>query len=440
MNAVSAAIRPYAEGFKSLEPVLTRSAPAWLTALRREAFARFANHGFPGEREEDWKYTSTRPLEKRGFVPSLTAPGTIDADAVEPAFLREIPTHTLVFINGQHAPALDTAGSDIAGLRIASLGKALQQAADKLQAYFAPASAWSDDPFTALNTAFLRDGAVIEIDDGMRLEQPLQLIFLSTKQAQPGACHPRILVRLGRHAHATLLETYHGLEAAANLTNGYAQIHLGENAQLEHLRVQRESAQDFHVNRVRVTQQHGSRYVSHTLNLGGLWVRTDLSTRLEAPEAEAVFNGLYWTDQGRHVDNHTRIDHLAPRTRSDELYRGIIGGHSHAVFNGKVVVAKHAMKTDAAQINNNLLLSRQAEIDTKPELEIYADDVQCSHGASIGQLDEQALFYLRSRGLDPKTARGLLIDAFAHAVLDRIATPELQTFARRQLAAVMGAS
>lgn len=437
MNAVSAAIRPYAEGFKSLEPARTRSAPAWLTALRREAFARFANRGFPGEREEDWKYTSTRPLEKRGFAPSLTAPGVMDASVIEPVFLREMPAHTLVFINGRHTPALGTAGPDIAGLRITSLDTALQQATDKLQAYFAPASAWSDDPFTALNTAFLQDGVIIEIDDCVRLAQPLQLIFLSTKQAQPGACHPRILVYLGRHAHATLLETYHGLEEAANLTNGYAQIHLGENAQLEHLRMQRESAEDFHVSRVRVAQQQGSRYVSHTLNLGGLWVRTDLSTRLEASEAEAVFNGLYWTDHGRHVDNHTRIDHLAPGTRSDELYRGIIGGHSRAVFNGKVVVAKHAVKTDAAQINNNLLLSRQAEIDTKPELEIYADDVKCSHGASIGQLDEQALFYLRSRGLDPETARGLLIGAFAHAVLDRITAPELQAFARRQLAAVM---
>ncbi|MHB8423912.1 MAG: Fe-S cluster assembly protein SufD [Gammaproteobacteria bacterium] len=437
MNAVSAAIRPYAEGFKSLEPALTRSAPAWLTALRREAFARFANRGFPGEREEDWKYTSTRPLEKRGFAPSLTAPGAMDADVIEPVFLREMPAHTRVFINGRHVPALGTVGPDIAGLHITNLAKALQQASDKLQAYFAPVSAWGDDPFTALNTAFLQDGVILEIEDGVRLEQPLQLIFLSTKQAQPGACHPRILVRLGRHAHATLLETYHGLEEAANLTNGYAQIHLGENAQLEHLRVQRESTEDFHVSRVRVAQQQGSRYVSHTLNLGGLWVRTDLSTRLEAPEAEAVFNGLYWMNQGRHVDNHTRIDHLAPGTRSDELYRGIIGGHSRAVFNGKVVVAKHAVKTDAAQINNNLLLSRQAEIDTKPELEIYADDVKCSHGASIGQLDEQALFYLYSRGLDPETARDLLVGAFAHAVLDRIAAPELQAFARRQLAAVM---
>ncbi|MGH8370746.1 MAG: Fe-S cluster assembly protein SufD, partial [Gammaproteobacteria bacterium] len=206
---------------------------------------------------------------------------------------------------------------------------------------------------------------------------------------------------------------------------------------LEHLRLQRESAEDFHVSRVIVEQQSDSRYLSHTLNFGGLWIRNDLHSRLEAAGAEAIFNGLYLVDGRQHVDNHTRIEHLAPATRSDELYRGIIDGHGHAVFNGKVVVARHAIKTDAAQTNNNLLLSRQGEIDTKPELEIYADDVKCSHGATIGQLDEHALFYLRSRGLGSEEARNLLVGAFALAVLDRIASPVLRVFARQQLTAVL---
>ena len=431
MTGVSDAVRPYTEGYKDFESALARGAPPWLTALRREALARFTSGGFPGEREEDWKYTSTRSLQRRAFIPALAA-SSAAAVAIEPARLRETSACTLVFVDGRHAPALSTAESTINGLHVNTLAAALTHDAARLESYLVPEPGWSADPFIALNTAFLRDGVVIEVDAGIRLAQPLQLLFVSTRQAHPLACHPRILVRLGAGAHGVLVETYLGLEGAANLTNSHTQIALEDGACLEHLRLQRESPEGFHVGRVHVTQQHASRYLSHNLDLGGLWVRNDLHTRLQATEAETVFNGLYVVDAHRHVDNHTRIDHLAPHTRSDELYRGIVGG-GRAVFNGKVVVAKHAIKTDASQSNDNLLLSRQAEIDTKPELEIYADDVKCSHGATIGQLDEQALFYLRSRGLDPETARGLLIGAFAVTVLDRISVPELRVFARRQL-------
>ncbi|MGH8378724.1 MAG: Fe-S cluster assembly protein SufD, partial [Gammaproteobacteria bacterium] len=335
------------------------------------------------------------------------------------------------------APELGMVVSRIAGLRVTSFKQMLEQEPGLLETNLVPVSNWNDDPFTALNTAFLSDGAVIEVSNDVQIESPLQLIFVSTSQTQSLVWHPRIIVKLGVKAKATLVETWFGLEGAANFTNSYTQVALGEAAVLEHLRLQRESATDYHVSRVRVTQQHGSRYHSHTLNFGGLWVRNDLRTRLEASGAATVLNGLYLADKRRHVDNHTRIDHLAPATTSDELYRGIINDHGRAVFNGKVVVAKHAVKTDAAQTNNNLLLSRQGEIDTKPELEIYADDVQCSHGATIGQLDEQALFYLRSRGLGLEEARGLLTGAFALAVLARITSPELRGFARSQLTAVL---
>ncbi|MGA9853345.1 MAG: Fe-S cluster assembly protein SufD [Gammaproteobacteria bacterium] len=437
MNAINAAIQPYAEAFEAFESGRACDAPAWLTNLRREAFTHFAARGFPAERHEDWKYTSTRPLEKRAFNPAMPSPVAMDARAIAPVLMPEASTHTLVFVNGEHAPELSRAPAETAGLHITPLNRSLAQDAAQLETDLVPESIWSDDPFTALNTAFLSNGALIEVADGVQLKSPLQLVFVSTQQSPALACHPRILVKLGCHAQAVLVETYIGLEGAANFTNSYAQIALSEGSQLEHLRLQRESPEDFRVSRVYADQQGNSRYRSHTLNFGGLWVRTDLRTRLKAPGATAAFNGLYLADGRRHVDNHTRIDHLAPNTTSDELYCGIINDRGRAVFNGKVVVAKHAVKADAAQTNNNLLLSRQGEIDTKPELEIYADDVKCSHGATIGQLDEQALFYLRSRGLDPETARGLLIHAFAHTALDRIASPELCAFARRQLAAAL---
>lgn len=436
MNPVSEVLRPYTEGFKAFESRNTDKA-MWLKDLRRDAFAHFTAHGFPGERDEDWKYTSTRPLEKRGFISATAAPANLHKYKLEPVLLSETPTHTLIFINGQYTPSRNTSANKIPGLHISELHKSLQQDANDLRALLTPEPMWNADAFAALNTAFLQDGVVIETDDDAQLQQPLQLVFVSVKQPQPSACYPRILMKLGARSRATLVESYYGLEASTNFTNSFTQIVLGDGARLEHLRIQRESPSDFHVSRVAVSQQQASTYTSHTFNLGGLWVRTDLQARLQYPKAHAIFNGLYAISGRQHVDNHTRIEHLAPDTRSDELYHGIINGHGRAVFNGKVVVGKHAIKTDAAQSNNNLLLSRGAEIDTKPELEIYADDVQCSHGATIGQLDEQALFYLRSRGIDVETSRGMLVNAFAVRLLERIAAPELRAYAARQINSVL---
>ncbi|HET7923159.1 MAG TPA: Fe-S cluster assembly protein SufD [Gammaproteobacteria bacterium] len=429
-------MQPYLEHFKVFSAG-AGAASGWLPALRQQAMESFTRQGFPAARSENWKYTPTRPLEKRRFMP-IEAEATQSApDVPDTVRLREVSTHTLTFVNGRPMLAPDTTTRPVGGLHFTRLDAALGQASARVEELLAPETAWNHDPFSALNTAFLRDGIVITLDDGVVLEAPIQLLFVSTPDAQPRVCHPRILIRLGRGARATLLQTWFGQAGAANFTNSYTQVTLQDCAQLEHLHLHREAADEFHVNRVEVSQQAGSRYVSHTLNLGGLWLRTDLHTRLEAEQAETVLNGLYHVDDRRHVDNHTRIDHLAPATRSDELYRGIVSGHAHAVFNGKVWVAEGAAGTDAAQANHNLLLSRQAEIDTKPELEIYADDVKCSHGATVGQLDDNALFYLRARGLDDAEARSLLTGAFALAVLNRIGSPPLRTFACRQLGSLL---
>jgi Fe-S cluster assembly protein SufD len=267
------------------------------------------------------------------------------------------------------------------------------------------------------------------------LEQPLEVLHVSTPGAQGSSHHLRVLLRLAKGSRATLIERYVGLEDAKNLTNSVLQAELAESSSLQHIRVQTESAQGFHVGRVLVKQKARSEYRSHNLQLGGQWVRLDLHTRLEEEGAHAVLNGLYAVNGRQHADNHTRIDHLAPGTLSEELYRGILDGQGRAVFNGKVVVAKHAVRTDARQANHNLLLSRGAEIDTKPELQIDADDVKCSHGASVGQLDEQQLFYLRSRGLDAETARDLLIAAFAERLIAALPHPALAEHARRKLSA-----
>lgn len=434
MNAVAEPVQTYADSFEVLQ---NRPAPDWLAALRRSAFAQFAERGFPPERDEDWKYSNTRALQKLRFSPAATQPVNVHADALAPVLLSQASATRLVFVNGVPAPALNTEPTLGEGLRITSLDVALRERGTRMRDLLLPQALWDHDPFTALNTAFLAHGTLIEVSPGAQAPAALQLIFLSTPLAEPCASHPRVILALGENARLTLVESHFGLTGAANFTNSCTQITLGPGAQLDYLTVQREAPDDFHVSRVYVSQQEDSRLVSQIHSLGGQWVRNDLRVRLEGPRASVRMSGLYLADRRRHVDNHTRIDHLAPHTASDELYRGIISDRGHAVFNGKVVVAEAAVKTDATQTNNNLLLTRNGEIDTKPELEIYADDVKCSHGATIGQLDEQALFYLRSRGLDLDTAREMLTGAFARVVADRIASPALRSFAQAQLATAL---
>ncbi|MGH8293002.1 MAG: Fe-S cluster assembly protein SufD [Gammaproteobacteria bacterium] len=434
MNAVAEPVQAYADGFEALQG---RQAPAWLAALRRSAFAQFTERGFPPERHEDWKYSNTRALQKLRFSPAATQAAGVDAASLAPALLHPVSTTRLVFVNGVPACELNTGPAHVEGLRITSLDVALRDRDTRIRDLLLPQALWDSDPFTALNTAFLAHGTLIEVSAGARIPDALQLIFLSAPVAAACASHPRVILTLGENARLTLVASHFGLNGAANFTNSCTQITLGPGAQLDYLAVQREAPDDFHVSRVYVSQQERSRLATHIYNLGGQWVRNDARVRLEAPGASVHMSGLYLADRHRHVDNHTRIDHLAPHTASDELYRGIIRDRGHAVFNGKVVVAEAAVKTDATQTNNNLLLTRNGEIDTKPELEIYADDVKCSHGATIGQLDEQALFYLRSRGLDLATAREILTGAFARAVAERIASPALRRFAQAQLATAL---
>lgn len=434
MNAVAETIRPYADSFVALQHA---RAPDWLAALRRSAFARFAERGFPPERAEDWKYSNTRALQKLRFGPAATPPANLGAEAFAAAALQHPQVQRLVFVDGMHVPALGSKQAAVPGLRITPLDTALREHSAALPELLLPQARWDNDPFIALNTAFLANGALIEVAGNAHITAPVQLVFVSTPHAEACASHPRVVIVLGANARLTLIESHSGLDGAVNFTNSCTQIALAPDAQLDYLGVQREAPGDFHISRVYVSQRERSRFASHIYNLGGEWVRNDLQVRLEAAGASVRMDGVYLADGRRHVDNHTRIDHLAAHTASDELYRGIIRDRGHAVFNGKVVVAEAAIKTDATQTNNNLLLTRNGEIDTKPELEIYADDVQCSHGATIGQLDEQALFYLRSRGVDLDTAREMLTGAFARVVTERIAAEPLRRFALEQLASAL---
>lgn len=396
----------------------------WLNRIRQSALERFARDGFPTIRDEEWKYTSLSGFEQHSFI-ALPDAGSLDRVAALASELRlnDGAGHLLVFNNGRHVPALSAPGKLPAGATLTSLAQALEQTPEALQPYLGNDT--QQTVFGALNTAFMADGVYLHLARNTMLEQPVHLLFITT--ASGAAIAPRNLIVAEAGAQATVIEHYAGPDGAAYFTNAVTQIFCAEHAAIEHYKLQQEAAQAFHIAGIHALQQRGSRTASHSITLGAALARNDITTAFAAPGCETTFNGLYLVGGRQHVDNHTRIDHLAPNGTSREYYRGVLEGRARAVFNGKVIVAPGAQKTDAYQANHNLLLSRDAEVDSKPQLEIHADDVKCAHGATIGQIDDAQLFYLRSRGIDETIARSLLVHAFAHDVIERIRVASLRT-------------
>jgi Fe-S cluster assembly protein SufD len=401
-------------------------ATAWVARLRRDAAERFAAMGLPLQRIEDWKYTPVKPIAKRRFARPDAAAATAEAGQVERLRIPGIDAHRLVFINGHFAQALSDREGAGSGVRVRSLASVLAEDPASVEGQLGAAAPTDFSGFTALNTAFFDDGAVIEVEADARADRPIELLFVSTAQDEPIAANPRVLIRAGHHGEATIIEHYVGLDDARNLTNVVTEASLDTGAKIAHYRVQRESRTGYHIASFHAHQAGEARLEQHNVNIGGQLVRTDINTALNAGGAETLYNGLYMANGRQHVDTHTRINHNVPNTTSEEAYRGIMDGNARGVFNGRVYVAPHAQQTTAYQSNDNILLSGKAEVDTKPELEIYADDVVCTHGATVGQLDTQALFYLRSRGVDYEAARGLLLYAFAEAAIGRMGIEALR--------------
>ena len=435
-----AAVQHYLSEFDRVGCALpgSRGAQAGERAL---AFARA--RGFPTTSQEEWKYTDTRPITKRKFraVAPITdaakeAASLNKTDAAEIAAARfdDLPCHELTFVNGAHAAAAEARPAPAPpiprGATLRPLLAALREQPALLERLAPPTEDGYKHSFSALNLAFLSGGALIDIAADIELETPIHLLYFATREApshkRPVAVHPCNLIRLGRRARATVIETYTGAADAEYFTNSRARIQLAEGATLTHCKMQLESPRAYHIGHIDIEQRQDSAMISHSVSLGGALARNDIDAALVETGATIRLNGFYMTDGRRHVDNHTRVDHRQSRTRSDENYRGVMDGRSRAVFNGKVVVHSQAQKIIARQANANLLLSAHAEIDTKPELEIYADDVQCSHGASVGRLDEEMLFYLRSRAVDKDTATSLLTYAFADEVIKAIDIPQVR--------------
>jgi Fe-S cluster assembly protein SufD len=426
----------FLSAFSALEAGWRLGGPPWLRDIRRAAIGRFAERGLPTPRDEEWKYTSIAPIAETEF--DLGADGTDDdlTEEIIAPFGLSPAWSRLVFVNGRYSTKLSTVGLLPRGVRVESLGEALITDAAMVRPHLiSSASVEATDAFAELNAAFWRDGALVHVPTGSSVAEPILLLFVATVPGPARVDHPRSLIVLEPESHAMLVESYVTLARDAYLTNAMTDTIVGAGASLEHYKIQLEGRRAFHVGRTQVRQARDSQVQSCSVTYGGRLVRNNVHAQLDAEAAHCTLSGLFVIGGRQHVDTHTVIDHIAPQAMSRQLYKGILDGRARGVFNGRVIVRPGANGTDAHQTNKNLLLSDEVEVDSKPQLEIFADDVKCSHGAADGQVAEDAIFYLKSRGLDETAARTLLTFGFANEVLGRIRVEPVREWLERLLAA-----
>lgn len=421
----------YVADYKSFAGNGAGGAPSWLKEIREGAIARFAELGFPTMKQEEWRFTSVAPIaETRFALPSARRaplPATTEIDRVS---VGGGAGPRVVFVDGRYVAALSTA-SHLAGARAGSLAEALETEAGTSLArqHLSRHARWQESAFAALNTAFLADGAFVHVPAGVTLDQPLELVFFSTgRTSSEGATvsHPRSLIVLERGAQAAIVETYAGVSEDVYWTNAVTEVVVGERGHAELYRVQREGPHSFQVATTHSRQDRDSFLGLHVVTLGAALARQDIYTVLGGAGAELILNGLYLLGDAQHADHHTVIEHAEPHCASHEFFNGVVDERAHGVFNGRIIVRPGAQRTDSKQTNNNLLLSTEARADSQPQLEIYADDVKCTHGSTVGPIDQTQLHYLRSRGLSPEAARGILTYGFGAEILTRMRHPAVR--------------
>jgi len=412
----------FVQEFEARAGTATAEGPEWLEPVRRAAMERFARTGFPPARDEEWRFTPIAPIVQGSWRPASGGAAELSRAQLSPFVFGHTDWTTLVFVNGVFSDALSSVGALPPGVRVASLAEALRSNGGLLHPHLTRHAPIEISPFTALNTAFFAEGGLVHVAANVDLSAPVHLLFVTTVEAGGAVAHPRNLIVVDRGARASIIESYVTLAPGQSYWNNpVTEVAVGAGAWVEHTRIQRESESAYHVGLTHVDQQRDSHYRSFSLSMGGALARHNLHVRLNDENIETLMYGLYLTRGDQVADNHTAIYHDQPNCRSWEVYKGILDGHSRAVFNGKVFVKPEAQKTDAKQTNRNLLLSDWARVNTKPQLEIFADDVKCTHGATVGRLDEVARFYARSRGIPAAAADRLLTYAFAAEVVDEVA-------------------
>jgi Fe-S cluster assembly protein SufD len=429
-TAATERLRNYLDAYHTLGANASRQ-PAWLRGLRERGFARFCEVGFPTTKNEDWRFTNVSAIAQTPFQlahdvrrSEATYSDTLDACRIPGAACQ------LVFLNGRFASELSDLGNLPQGVRAGSLAQAIAQDGASLEPHLGRYLNIERDAFSALNTAFIEDGAYVYLPRGTVLEAPICFLFISLPGNDPEMTNPRNLIVAENATEASIVEDYVSLGSGVSFSNVVTELVAGEDAVISHYMIEREDRQVFNVSTLRTQQARSSNVSSHSVLLGGGLVRNNIHPVLAGEGGECLINGLFIGNGHQHMDNYMLVEHASPHCGSRQFYNGILDGHSHGVFHGRIIVHKDAQKTDAKQTNRNLLLSDDAQIDTKPQLEIYADDVKCTHGATIGQVEENALFYMRSRGIEETEARSLLLLAFANECLDRMKSAPVRDYLR----------
>ncbi len=408
----------YARLHETLRSTRAKREPAWLEARRRREFERFSELGFPTTKDEQWRFTNVLPYTEREY--RLPPRHGADASVIKHGGITGMSGPRLVFVDGRFVASL----SDVAGLPrgvvVESLAQSIARGEPLLEAHLGRLADAEEIAFTAMNTAFFEDGAFVHAPRGVAVDAPIHLLCVSTSGGDPWMIHPRVLVVAEESSRVTVIEHRVSSGEAAHFTNGVTEIAVGEGAWVRHLRIERESDETFGIRALHVEQARDSDFASHSALFGSALLRNGVYPVLAGPGCTSLLNGLFVGAGHQLHDNHMRVRHAAPHCDSRQFYRGILDDDARGVFSGRIIVNEGAQKTDAKQTSMNLLLSDRALVEAKPQLEIYANDVKCTHGATVGQIDADALFYLRARGIDETTARALLIFAFANEVLDRI--------------------
>lgn len=419
----------YLDSFAEFVEQKAEDTPPWLRNLREIAFARFCAVGFPTSRDEDWRFTNISALARTPF--RLARESTVPLPTSDLATWEVDSAATrLVFVNGHFAANLSTISALPEGVSVNSLGREIALRPHNPARHLGCYLDIERDPFCALNTAFAEDGAYVHVSRGVVLEKPIHLLFVSTSNDGPAMTHPRNLIVIEDGGQASIVEDYVSFgEDVPTLSNAATELVAGGNATVIHTMIEREHLQTYNLSTLRIAQARSASVTSHSLLLGGALVRNNLHPVLAGEGGECIINGLFIGNGRQHLDNFMLVEHASAHCSSRQFYNGILDGRSHGVFHGRIVVHKAAQKTDAKQTNRNLLLSDDAQIDTKPQLEIYADDVKCTHGATIGQIEEDALFYLRARGISERDARRLLLQAFAGECLERMKAGAVRDYA-----------
>lgn len=409
----------YETKFQKFENSLNGQSNSIIHKIRKTAMVQFLEAGFPTTKNEDWKYTNIESIVNTNFNLELKE-NQLNKSDIEKFFIKELDCYKLVFINGHFENHLSDNVDSMNDFHVTNLEEYVKINADSDTQSLANLADYKEDSFVALNTAFMQKGIVIKILNEKKVDKPIFLLFIAVGNGDNDLIQPRVLIESGSNSLTTIIESYQSVNSDNCLCNVVTELYLDENARVEHIKIQNESENSFHISNLFAKMEKNSYLNTLNINLGGKITRNNILTKLAGEGSESILNGVYIGNGNQHIDNRTVIEHIKPHCLSTETYKGIVGDNARGVFNGKIHVYPDAQKTSAIQNNSGLLLSDNASIDTKPQLEIYADDVRCTHGATIGQLDEDALFYLRSRAIDLQNAKKMLVSAFAGEVTDQI--------------------